>query len=313
MGEGPPRIGILDPDADLLVHELRRRDIPIATAATRADGLRDPGGIEILLASPRLAAPALPELASLRWIQSTWAGVEPLLAVGVPPRVVVTRAAGIFGPQMREYVFGHLLSAVQGHPRFRAAQRSHVWDPRPPGLLVGSTLGVLGTGSIGSALAETASAFGMRAIGCSRRGRPAPGFDTVFPVGRRLVFAAAADHLVAVLPATPETEGLVDAALLGALRPGAVLVNVGRGSTVDTTAVVAALRSGRLSRAVLDVFDREPLPEGDPLWDEPGLVVTPHVAAVTRPQDVVGLFADNLRRRAAGEEPVGLVDPGAGY
>ncbi len=227
--------------------------------------------------------------------------------------MVVTRAEGIFGPQMREYVLGHLLAGAGAHERFRLAQERHAWEPDPPGLLAGLTLGVLGTGSIGSAIAGAARALGMRVVGCSRRGRPAPSFDEVHPVGSRAAFAAAADHLVVVLPATPETRRLVDASLLPALTPGAVLVNVGRGSTVDTVAVVEALRTGALSRAVLDVFEHEPLPPGDPLWSEPGVVITPHVAAVTRPGEIAALFADNLARLRAGAGLRGEVDPAAGY
>ena len=126
-------------------------------------------------------------------------------------------------------------------------------------------------------------------------------------------FAAGLDHLVVVLPSTPETHHLVDASVLGQLCHGATLINVGRGSTVDTEAVVDFTRSGRLGLAVLDVTDPEPLPADHPAWSEPNIVITGHTAAISLPQDVVQFFLANLARFEAGEPLTGLVDRTKGY
>ncbi len=267
-------------------------------------------GARILLADPTAAARLAPDMPSLQWIQSTWAGVDALLAAGVPPGVTVTSLKEVFGSQMREFVFGHLLAHTQDIV-VRTSGRS--WDPYPPPVLAGSRLGILGTGSIGAAIARTAVHLGMAVVGCSRSGSQVEPFERVFSVERRLEFATGLHHLVVVLPATAESANVVDAALLEQLSPGATLINVGRGSTVDVGAVVAALREGRLALAVLDVLPNEPLPDGDPLWEEPGLVITSHTAAYSRPQDVASFFLANLDHHRAGESLVGIVDLEAGY
>jgi phosphoglycerate dehydrogenase-like enzyme len=135
----------------------------------------------------------------------------------------------------------------------------------------------------------------------------------VFPVSDLGSFANGLDHLVVVLPDTPSTAGLVDRSVIDRLAPGATLINVGRGGTVDVESVVAALRSGRLSRAVLDVLPIEPLPSSDKLWDEPGLVITSHTSAWSRPSDVVLFFEDNLQRFRSGQPLKGRVDVERGY
>ena len=273
----------------------------------------DPGVVadaEILLASPRLAARAFHRMPSLRWIQSTWAGVDALVGAGIPESVTVTGVKGVFGVPMREFVFGHLLAHTQRIVD-RAAARS--WDYTPPARLEGSRLGILGTGSIGSELARTGKGLGLEVVGCSRSGALVDGFDTVFAVGDRFEFAADLDHLVCVLPGTPETAAIVDEALLGCLRPGATFINAGRGVNADLVAVTKALASGRLSLAVLDVLPVEPLPEGDPLWQVPGLVITSHTAAWSRPSDIARVFVENLGRWRAGRPFGGVIDLERGY
>lgn len=298
-------------EVTVLEEDFQRYLALLGEAGIEAVGTADPDAVvdtDILLASPVLAARAVGRLASLRWVQSTWAGVDALMASGVPPGVTVTAVKGIFGAQMREFVLGHLLAHTQRIAE-RMADRS--WNETQPALLAGATLGVMGTGSIGSAVAQSAGALGMTAVGFNRSGASAAGFDRV--VSDRLAFARGLDHLVAILPSTPDTDSLVDADLLDRLRPGAVFINVGRGATVDTGAVVAALGSGQLGRAVLDVFPTEPLPDGDPLWDVRGLVITSHTAAWSRCEDVVATFVANLERHRRGDLLAGVVDPTLGY
>ncbi len=265
---------------------------------------------EILLASPALAAAAAHRMPSLRWIQSTWAGVDDLLAGGLPPGVVLTKLEGVFGPQMREFVFGHLLARSQ---RVCEIERRRTWHEEPPDGLAGSRMGVMGTGSIGRAIAATAVHLGLHVVGCSRSGTPAPEFLDVLPIERRLEFAEGLHHLVAVLPSTPGTIGLVDHDLIERLAPGATLINVGRGNTVEVEAVISALGSGRLSHAVLDVLPVEPLPSDHHWWRVPGLVITSHTAAWSRPGDVAGFFVTNHGRWTRGQPLVGVVDPDRGY
>jgi phosphoglycerate dehydrogenase-like enzyme len=295
----------------VLDEDFRRYLDLLSSSGIDAVGTDDPGAVddaEILLASPTLAGRVVHRLASLDWVQSTWAGVDALLAVGIPSGIVVTRLEGVFGTQMREFVLGHLLAHTQ-----RVAERmtARSWDETPPALLDGTTLGIMGTGSIGAAVARAAGHLGMTPVGLSREGRSVPGFVRVH--SDRLEFAEGLDHLVAVLPATPGTRHIVDADLFERLEPGGVFINVGRGSAVDTPAVIEALASGRLGRAVLDVLPTEPLPDGDPLWQVEGLVITSHTAAWSRPTDVVSVFLGNLECRRRGEPMRGVIDPERGY
>jgi phosphoglycerate dehydrogenase-like enzyme len=250
------------------------------------------------------------DLAGVRWIQSTWAGVDGLDWSRVPEDTVVTTLPGVFGPQIAEFVFAHLLGRTQ---RVAWRHTNRTWDESPPDMLRGSTLGILGAGAIGSAIAEVGGVLRMSVRGCRRSGAADLRYDEMFRFEERLQFAEGIDHLVAVLPATRETRGLIDVEMLSRLSPGASFVNVGRGVTVDTDAVVDAVRSGRLGLAVLDVTDPEPLPDDHPAWSEPNVVVTGHTAAISHPPDIARFFVENLARFTRGAELLGVVDRVRGY
>ncbi|HSJ28463.1 MAG TPA: D-2-hydroxyacid dehydrogenase [Acidimicrobiia bacterium] len=265
-------------------------------------------GGEVVFADPRLVDSL--DLAGVRWIQSTWAGVDGLDWSRIPEDVPVTAMTGVFGPQIVEFVFGHLLGRTQRIPERYATRR---WDETLPSLLRGSTLGVLGTGSIGTAVADAGRAFGMIVRGCRRSMEPHPSFDEMYDTGTIGAFADGLDHLVVVLPATAETARLVDRSVLNRLAVGATLINVGRGATVVTEDVIGAVIDGRVGLAVLDVTDPEPLPSDHPAWTTPGILVTGHTAAHSLPQDVVPAFLANLARFTDGEPLVGQVDRSRGY
>jgi phosphoglycerate dehydrogenase-like enzyme len=227
--------------------------------------------------------------------------------------VAITGVKEVFGGQMAEYVLGGLLQRVLQLREREAAQRERRWWPEPTGTLDGLTLGVMGTGSIGSAVAERAGGFGMRVLGYSRSGRSRPGFEQVFGADLLHRFLGACDHVAAMLPDTPETRQLLDAPALAAMRPGALLINVGRGTLVDEAALLSALKGGRLGGAMLDVFETEPLPPEHPFWECPGLTITAHVAARSWPRDIANIFRDNLRRFRENETLRFRLDPERGY
>ena len=269
-------------------------------------------GEEILLGNPGMIAEILADLPGVRWIQSTWAGVTPLID-HERRDYRLTGVKGIFGPQMSEYVFGYLLAHELRISQRIEAQRNREWLTEYSGMLAGKRLGIMGTGSIGSHIAATARAFDMSVTGLSRSGREADGFDSVLPANRIEEFLPQCDHLVATLPQTPDTDRLLDARTLSLLPDTAVFVNVGRSNVVDDEALIGALESGRLAGAVLDVFDEEPIPAGSPLWRAPNLIITAHIAAVSHPSLIVPIFIDNYRRYIAGEPLRYLVDFDAGY
>lgn len=306
----PPAVLILARDAPAYLERLAQLPARAFTGveAAIAAYAEEP----ILLAEPGLAAAALAHMPQVQWVQSTWAGVVPLLPAA-ERGVQVTGVKGVFGPAMAEYCLARILAHAQDLAGREAAARARRWDRRPPASLKGLRLGIMGTGSIGAHVARVASAFGMELIGLSRSGRPSEPFAKVHAPRELPAFAAELDYLIAALPHTPATAGLLDAEALALLPPRCYLINVGRGSLIDERALAEALRAGRLAGAALDVFEREPLPADHFLWTAPRLSITAHIAALSQPADIAALFMANYRRYCAAEPLAHRVDPTRGY
>ncbi|MEZ5291645.1 MAG: D-2-hydroxyacid dehydrogenase [Vicinamibacterales bacterium] len=288
-------------------------DLAIVASADVADGLARGAHSDILLGDPTRVREALPGLPRLVWTQLTWAGVEPLLDPALRRDYVLTNIRGVFGPLMSEYVFGYLLAIERKIVPRLESQREGRWDATLPGTLQGKTLGLVGVGSIGAHLAATARHFGMTVHGYTRSSRDCRHVDRYFHGPEKAAFARDLDYLVAVLPNTDDTRAIVDGEMLGALPPRAVVVNVGRGRTLDDGALVAALQDGRVAGAVLDVFAEEPLPASSPYWRTPNTFITSHTSAPSFPADIVGVFVDNYRRFHGGQPLRYRVDFERGY
>ena len=271
---------------------------------------------DLAFGEPALLRQVMPELINVTWIQSTWAGVEPLLDPALRRDYTLTNARGVFGPQMSEYVFAYLLARERKVFEKQASQAEGRWDPARPTRLRGKQLGLLGVGTIGAALATTARHFGMRVKGYTRVSEDSLDVHEYFhgslgDVGAR--FAADLDYLVCVMPDTSATRHLVDDALLRALPARCVFVNPGRGGVVDEAALASALQEGRLAGAVLDVFAHEPLPSDHVFWRLPNVHITSHTAALSAPSDIAPIFIDNYRRLLRGEPLRYRVDFERGY
>ena len=295
-----------------LLEPLRSAGANITLADTAAVARACSPGPPVLLGEPDLVAAVLDDLPEVRWVQSTWAGVTPLIEQHRRD-YHLTGVKGVFGPQMAEYVLGHLLAHQLRLLERLGRQAQRDWWPEPSSTLAGGTLGILGTGSIGAEIARRARVFDLAVIGLSRSGRAQADFDRVWPVADLTDFLQRADFVVSVLPDTPATQGLLDAKAIAAMRPGAYFVNVGRGSVVDETALAEALNRHHLGGAALDVFNEEPLPRVSPLWHAENTLVTAHVAARSWPRDIAALFIDNYRRYAAGEALRYIVEFDRGY
>jgi phosphoglycerate dehydrogenase-like enzyme len=245
---------------------------------------------------------ALPRLGALRVVQVNSAGVD-WIAPAVPEGVALCSARGTRDAPVAEWVVGAILDSYKGLARFRRQQEQAQWKPRMPRELAGSKVLIVGYGSIGRAVGERLRPFGVEVTGvASRRREDAHGVEAIDEL------LPAADVVVVLLPATPETEGLIEKQRLAKLKTGALLVNAGRGTVVDSDALCAELESGRLE-AALDVTDPEPLPPESPLWRLPNVLLTPHVAGDSPAADqrVYELVGDQIRRHLEGRPLLNLV------
>jgi phosphoglycerate dehydrogenase-like enzyme len=261
---------------------------------------------------------SLPHARQLRWMQSNSAGVDLILSAGPAlDDIVLTCARGVYDDEVADHAVALVLALARGLHHARDAQRERRWERQRLETLRGRRALVIGWGGIGKAIAERLRAFGVEVEGVRRRiaeTQTVDGFLVHSPAGWRARLPRA-DILVAALPLTHETRGLVGAAELSALRPGALAVNVGRAQTVEEGAVLAALRDGRLGGAALDVLDDEPPSPAHEAWIEKNLLLTPHVARSPEhaPFRWEPLFVENLRRFAADEPLLNVVDVDAGY
>jgi D-2-hydroxyacid dehydrogenase (NADP+) len=254
----------------------------------------------------------LQRAAALKWIHSTAAGVDQLLFPEVLERdIVMTTSSGIH-PQLVEHVFAVMLAFTR---RLHVAVRDQLqrrWDRARAvgGEVAGTTLGILGLGTIGREIAGKAGAFGMRVIGTKRTPGPVPGVEQVMPPEGLSDVLRQADTVVVVLPLTGRTRGLIGADELRMMKRTALLINVGRGPVVQEAALVRALREGWIAGAALDVFEREPLTPDSPLYELENVILTPHVSGASPHymDRAVPLFCENLRRYLQGEPLLNVVD-----
>jgi len=269
--------------------------------------------VEVVLADPGLIAPHFAQLPNVKWVQSTFAGVDAIIKQGLPHGVVLTNIRGVFGQAMAEYVFAQLISLERHLPSLHRQQNSKQWQPLEYKILAGRRLLLLGTGSIAQSIAGIAKAFAMEVEAVSRSGQAKAEFDAVYPVAKLNERLNQANYVVSVLPSTNDTQHLIAAPQFKAMLADAVLVNVGRGAVVDEAALLDALNTGQLRHAVLDVFEQEPLPQDSALWSHPKVTLTPHCAAVSFPHEIADVFIHNLNNWLSGKALNYIVDVQVGY
>jgi glyoxylate/hydroxypyruvate reductase A len=312
----PVEVLVYDPGDVTSFAELVRA--PRGAITVRAASTLDQAAAHVADAEVLYAWKFPPELygkaARARWLQVMGAGVDWALVPGFPPHVVITRAPGVFGPWMAEYVLGWCLWITQRMATYLAAQRRHDWVQQiPPELLRGKTLAIVGLGDIGRTIARAARGLGVRVIGVSRSGRPVAGVERVYPTRGLSRALSTADFVALVLPLNDATRGIIGARELAAMRPTAWLLNIGRGALVDEPALLEALERRAIGGAILDVFPAEPLPRHHPLWDFDNVVITPHISGPTMPGEIAPIFNDNLARYLAGRPLRHVVDRRRAY
>ncbi|HLK58046.1 MAG TPA: D-2-hydroxyacid dehydrogenase [Chthonomonadaceae bacterium] len=303
--------------------ELRER---VALRFATGDAVKEAVvGAEVVVGG-NISPEALAVAQDLRWIAFWSAGLDGKVTPAIRERnLLITNASGVHGPNIAEHVLMFMLMFTRRMEFHFRSQVAGVWNRNPAERragadeLAGQTLGIVGLGRIGEALAARAKAFEMRVIAAKRnphaRYDAAIVPDTLYSTEALPRLLAESDHVCIALPYSPETHHLFDAQMLGYMKPSAYLYNIARGKIVDEAALIAALQAGRIAGAGLDVFEQEPLPPDSPLWSMENVLITPHVSGITPHYfaRAAVLFAANLKRYLNGQPLQNLYDPERGY
>lgn len=295
------------------VRALGLEGIEIFAPETEAEIFQVLGDIEIFLANPPLAAKYVNLAPKLKWMQSTFAGIDLLVSPELRKDYILTNVKDTYGVVMSEYVLAYILMFEKKLRENLAWQSEKLWAQQAYVPIAGKTLGLIGTGSIGSHLAQVAKAFQLSVLGFDTSGKSKPGFDEVHEFESGFKHFSRCDYLVSILPSTSSTRGLLNKRFFAGLKSSCIFINVGRGDTVDEQDLLAALREESLRAAVLDVFVKEPLPPEHAFWTEPRVVLTPHVSGYCLSERIFEIFADNYKRYLQGEELLYQVDFTKGY
>lgn len=307
---------ILDPDASVYLQELARRNLPdleIVAAENLEQAAEQLPRINIMFGQPALIAEALGRAERLEWVQSTFAGVEQLCRGGMGRNYVLTGIKNLFGSFMREYVFAYILARERSLLRTYANQQKRIWSRLSYRSLSDTTIGIVGLGSIGVEIAKTARHFGMRVLGMKRTRQEIDCVDRLFLPAELDDFLPQLDYLVLVLPDTPQSRNFIAARELRQMHDQAVLINVGRGVSVNEHDLIAALETKQIGGAILDVFATEPLPDDSPLWSMDQVIITPHNSAYSFPDQVAEIFCTNYLRFVENMPLTHVVDFNRGY
>lgn len=277
---------IVNNDAQWFVKQLALScpDYSFDAADSAAEAMGRSGGcVDILIGlAPHLDDALLASMPDLKWVHALTTGVDNLLASGsLDPGVFISNSNGLHGPQMSELAILLMLSSLRDFPRMLQNQRNHRWQRWPQPLLDKKTACIVGLGSIAETLAVRCLSFGMTLTGVSDGRQSAPGFTNVFPSKELATAVSQADFLIVLVPYSRQTHHIIDNTVIAAMRPDAILINLSRGGCVDESAMQQHLQAGNLRAAALDVFAQEPLPEDSPLWDTPGLTITPHIGGMS--------------------------------
>jgi D-2-hydroxyacid dehydrogenase (NADP+) len=310
---------------DAHVDELRTRfpHITFLHSRSRESDMQLAGAANVAF-SIALSRDAIARATRLQWLHCSGHAVGHFPLADLAARgVIVTNSRGVQSVPIAEHVMACLLALARRLPQTLHDQQERTWRPNvltgeaSPWLIAGRTIGIIGVGTLGEAIAVRAKAFGMRVLGMRRHpGRAMPaGFDDVVGPADRTRLLAEADVVVIAAPLTPETDRLVDKAAIAAMKRGAIVINVARGQVIDEPALAGALDSGHLGGAALDVFATEPLPADSPFWGMPNVIVTPHNSGFRTGHfdAVIDLFAENLKRFERGVELLNRVDLETGY
>lgn len=306
----------------LIVHErapeyaaLIKKELPELDVTVARNKHEIPAAIEDVDAvlAWRVPKDILKRAANVRWLASAGAGADHLILPGLGEETIITKAPPIFGKLIAEYVIGYVLHVSLRVREVVSNMQERLWAVPERFFLPEKLIGILGMGSIGAEVARTAASLGMKVWGLKRTARPSPEADRVFGADELSDFLPHPDFLVMTLPLTEETRDLIGSDELSLLKPTCWIINVGRGRILDEDSLIRTLQEGKLGGYVADVFATEPLPKESPLWTLPNVIVTPHYAALTQPEDFVPSFVENVRRFRDGRPLLLQIDRDRGY
>jgi len=283
----------------------------ICSASNPKEAFDFVGEAEIILAW-QIPDEVLRRAKRLQWFSSIGAGNEDLVKNPHLPENVILTKATVYGEMMAEYVFGYLLYFNRHVAKHLKDQRKRVWDQVRPLRLRGKVLGILGLGSVGKEIAKRGKQFGMNILGLKRVPEPVENVDRVFGSDDLERMIPLVDYLINVLPLTPETYHILGERELSLMKEGSFLFSIGRGKTIDEKALKKILQTKKI-QAVLDVFEKEPLPSKSKLWGLKNVTITPHVSGINLPEEISEEFVRNYERWVKGEPLIALVDRGKGY
>lgn len=295
-----------------LIQQARLPHLQLILVDDRIDKSFDYSQVHILFGDPDLTAQVVSQCTQLKWLQSTWAGNTALFALDKTD-YQLCGVKGVFQQAMQEYVFAYLLYFSRNLAGFNQAQINNKWAAPTYQSLAGKTIGIMGVGDIGQAVAKMAKHFSMKTRGYTRTSNDCEFIDQYYTHGDEQRFASEIDYLVCLLPQSNATTGLIDHTFLSYLPNHCVLINAGRGTTIVDADLIAALKNKILQAAVLDVFEQEPLPEHHVFWQLDNLYVTQHTAAESLPEDIIPLFSGNYYRFIKGETLHNVLDFAKGY
>lgn len=271
-----------------------------------------PDAVDYIVYAPSAPLQDFTPFTKTKAVLSLWAGVERIVGNTTLTQPLCRMVDPFLTEGMVEWVVGHALRHHLGMDR-HIMNPTHQWDPTCPPLARERKVAMLGLGALGAAAAQALAALNFNVTGWSRTPKSIPGIDCLSGENGLDATLAEADIIVTLLPKTPDTENILNARRMALARRGAVILNPGRGALIDDDALLAALNSGQIGHATLDVFRIEPLPKDHPFWAHPSVTITPHIAADTRASSAANVIAENIRRGEAGEPFLNLVDRVRGY
>ena len=303
------RVLVMDSDAQWFAGQLAEAcpGFSYAAAESPERAMEFAPEAEILVGlAPALVEPLIQSMKNLKWIHALTTGVDNLVnSTSIAPDVFLSNSRGIHGPQMSELAILLMLSTLRDYPRMLGNQRAKRWERWPQPLLQGRTVCIVGVGSIAEALAARLVALEMTVTGVSDGRSKVPGFTRIYKRADLVTAASCADFVVVLTPYSPQTRHIVGDAVIAAMQPDAILINLSRGGCVDEDAVKRHLAAGAIRAAALDVFEQEPLAPDSTLWDAPGVTITPHIGGVSDNyrEQVLPVVIKNLDAWARGGGP----------